>query len=370
MTQARPLRILQIARAPAGGIRKHLFSLAKMVHPQQVKFFLATDLSKADLSYKNNQDSLRCKIFDVQIPYNPGLKDISVVYKLWKHYRNQEIDIIHGHGAKGGIYARLLGLFLNAKVVYTAHGGSIHVTHGRVKNVLYSLIEKFLYLITDRIIFESLYTKEAYEGRIWSARKKGLLIYNGIDLSGEHQPKDLNQRILIGTFGELRKLKGHDILIKAISLLREKGRNIHLLISGSGEEEHTWRTLITKLDLVEHVTLETNTTDVEATMKTCDLIVQPSLFESFGYVPLEAMSLGIPVIGSAVGGMLETIQDQQTGLLVYSLTPEGFSSAIETLVDDSELRNNLVQNAYKQLRSNFSEDKMVTETKELYHSLL
>ncbi|MCK5882807.1 MAG: glycosyltransferase, partial [Bacteriovoracaceae bacterium] len=370
MTDRKPpkLKVLQIVRIPAGGIRKHIVSIIEGMESGNFECYLATDVNFADNTYKISPPLSDDKIYSISIPNSPGPKDLLMLWKLYCHYKSFKLDIIHGHGAKGGLYARLLGRMLGAKVFYTAHGGSLHAMHGSLKNALYQIIEKTLYYFTDKLVFESEYSRDTYFTKVRDAGVKAVLNYNGTHVP-EVLPasKNFSGEITIGAFGILRPIKGHDLLIKAAKLLLDNGYNIRVLISGSGEEENNLRKLATSLKIEDKLTIQTDTSDVEATMKECHLIAHPSHFESFGYVAIEAMALGIPVLSSDRGGLKEIVKDNETGY-VFSLTPESISEKVQQAVDDTEKRNRIIEKAYTKVSTKFNEQSMVSNILEEYRN--
>jgi glycosyltransferase involved in cell wall biosynthesis len=130
----------------------------------------------------------------------------------------------------------------------------------------------------------------------------------------------------------LHKYKGLDYLIKAMKLVKERIPNSKLYILGKGHEEGNLRKLVEELNLKECVEFIQNPIPnhkMPELYSSCDVYVQPSVVEPFGIAVLEAMACGKPVIGTKVGGMLDTIKDGESGYLVK-------------LQDSSELTNSII----------------------------
>lgn len=364
------IKVLHILRSPAGGIRRHVLGVVKY-SAQTCESYLATDESEADLKYQKAKTEKELGFYDVcllRIPSAPHPRDLFNLLVLAKFILKHDIDLLHGHGAKGGLYARLLGFFLRRPSAYTAHGGSLHTMFSPLMNFFYKQVELCLYYLSDAIVFESEYTQGQYKKRIKAQSQKFVLNYNGISFP-DVAPTFISKEppYVIGAFGLLRPLKGHDLLIRSLPLIKN---NVVLHIHGSGEQKEELLILAQNLGVQDKVFIFENTIDVEAEMKKCSIVVQPSRFESFGYVPLEAQALGIPVIASRVGGLVEVVKHEETGLLFESENVDALAQAIERLINDKYLRQSLIIRAWEISRGKFSETIMVENLCQLYKRLL
>ena len=106
--------------------------------------------------------------------------------------------------------------------------------------------------------------------------------------------------------------------------------------------------------------------DVAALLRSADLAVCVPWYEPFGIVPLEAMACGTPVVGSAVGGLLDTVADRRTGLLVPPRRPEAIAAAVRRLLDNPSLRRRMGDEAAAQVRQRFTWAQVARTTLEVY----
>jgi glycosyltransferase involved in cell wall biosynthesis len=376
MSSNKEIKVLQIVRAPLGGIRKHIVSIVESLEANRdFDWSWATSTLEDDVDekFKDFLPTINSdKIFSLKIIDQPEWGDLKNILKLKRKYKDKNINIIHGHGAKGGLYARILGKIIGAKVVYTPHGGSLHDMFGPIKGFIYSLIEIILYPLTDIYIFESQYSLNQFEKKVTKSKRKILLNRNGISLPAfaDEAPKINKSHWVIGSFGALRYIKGHDLIIEAIGILKTKNIICEYRIYGEGEEKNNLLNIINKLNLESQVRIFEKTKDVMEKMKQCDLVVQPSRHESFGYVPLEAMSVGRPVIASNVGGLKEIIKDRVNGLLAEPLSPLSFANLIEEIIFNDQLRMSLVSHARKSVETEFSEKIMLSNLQSCYKNLV
>jgi glycosyltransferase involved in cell wall biosynthesis len=146
-----------------------------------------------------------------------------------------------------------------------------------------------------------------------------------------------NGRIV--TASRLHPIKGADVAVRAIAELAHRNRRVHLDVYGGthpGEEGYASqvREMIRSLGVADHVTLRPFVTDPQAEWLDADVYVQPSRVDNVPLAAAEAMALGLPVIGSSVGGIPELIENRKTGLLVPPDDPAALAGAIEEILAD------------------------------------
>jgi colanic acid/amylovoran biosynthesis glycosyltransferase len=149
------------------------------------------------------------------------------------------------------------------------------------------------------------------------------------------------------TVGRVHHGKGHDIAIRSVARLRDAGRDVTLRIVGGGPAVASLQSLVRQLDLDRAVKFSGSVSeeDVIAFLRSAHAFVLATRFDALGVAYMEAMALGLPTIGTDVGGVGEVITDSHDGLLVPSEDDERLAAAIARLMDDSELRRRLSRNA-------------------------
>jgi len=368
-------KIVHIVRSPAGGIRKHIVSIIEKLD-SDFEMYLILDSSKGDKSYfefLDNNEHIQGRILDLKILEQPGFIDIINLYKILMFVLQLSPHAIHGHGAKGGVYARVIGFFLNIKVIYTAHGGSIHNMHGRTKNRLYSFLERVMYYFTDLLVFESKYSMEQYSKKISvdSSNPKFRLNYNAVPYRELPSTcREMGEEVIIGAFGLLRFIKGHDLLVSAVSNIIKRGYKIRLRIFGHGEEKQNLLQLAERKQILKSFEILEETRRVDEEMRKCHLIAHPSRFESFGYVPLEALVNGVTVVSSLSGGLREVMDNGKSGFCFETLDVESLESAIENALTSRSLREKKYLNAKKEIERKFSMDRFSSGLRDIYLSLM
>ena len=156
-----------------------------------------------------------------------------------------------------------------------------------------------------------------------------------------------DSRFHLMTVGRLGLGKGHDVTLRALARLREAGRDAQLSIIGSGPDRAVLESLVKELELEALVNFlgTLSEENVIESLGHADAFVLASRVEPRAVAYMEAMALGLPTIGTDVGGSAEIITSEQDGLLVPSEDDERLAAAIARLMDDPELRRRLGRNA-------------------------
>jgi glycosyltransferase involved in cell wall biosynthesis len=168
---------------------------------------------------------------------------------------------------------------------------------------------------------------------------------------------------LVGTVGRLQPDKGQDRFVRALALLRQRGRRVHGVVVGgtafglSPEYAASVRRLIAELGLESTVTLAGQVSDVGPYLAALDVLVNPSSGESFGIALVEAMSAGIPVINTARGGPEEILESGTTGIMLDSREPGDIADAIDVLMLDDRRRARMAE-AARARAARFTADAM------------
>jgi len=355
-------RVVQILRSPIGGIRKHVYDIIEGLPADKFEHIFITNVKEADYQLPEMKN---LKIIHMDFEEKPSLKDVQFIFSIYCILYALNVDVIHGHGAKGGLYARIVAYFLRVKCIYTPHGGSLHRVHGKIKNFIYDSIEAALLPFTDVLLFESNYSKNTYYQNILDAGEKGVVNYNGVEIPEPriHPSYKSGDRLKLASFGLLRHIKGHDIIISACLELKNSQIPFSYAIYGKGEEFSNLKNQIEVSGLNDSVKIFDYCNDVINEMLKYDFIVQPSRFESFGYVPVEAMALKIPVISSSEGGLKEVVTEE-TGYLSKLNISKEYVDILKGLFE-GKLRTK-VEKAFETVSKKFNKKNMISKLEELY----
>ncbi|MDJ0690807.1 MAG: glycosyltransferase [Xenococcaceae cyanobacterium MO_188.B32] len=203
------------------------------------------------------------------------------------------------------------------------------------------------------------------------------LSYHGLDLT-KFSPqcdrqKSNNDLPLILSVGRFCEKKGFAYLIQACHLLKQKGYQFRCQIVGYGELQPQMEQAIEQLQLQEVITLGGKLTQDKLIeiYRQADIFVLPCQISENGdrdgipNVLLEAMAMEIPVISTPISGIVELIEDRKTGLLVQQKDSQGIANAIEELINNPELRQQLQQAGRIKVAQQFSLAENIKEIKTL-----
>jgi glycosyltransferase involved in cell wall biosynthesis len=184
-----------------------------------------------------------------------------------------------------------------------------------------------------------------------------LLARPGVDTRtwelGDGEAEDSSFRLV--TVARVQHGKGHDIAIRAVARLRDAGRSVRLRIVGGGPERAALETLTEQLGVEEAVEFAGSVSEDEVIgcLRAADAFVLASRVEPLGVAYMEAMALGMPTIGTQVGGVGEVITHDHDGLLVPAEDDERLAAAVARLIDDPNLRRRLGRNARRTIVERF-----------------
>jgi glycosyltransferase involved in cell wall biosynthesis len=310
--QTDKLKIVHVFRAPLGGLFRHVVDLAaeQSARGCEVGMFFNGDARcpRVEAALARIPGGLALGVAMAPIRRNPGFSDFAAMARFVAWLGRVRPDVVHGHGSKGGAYARLSGwrTFGGGLIrAYTPHGGSFNYRIGSPLHRAYMLVEKALTPMTDVFLFESAYIAGSFDRYVGAASGVRRIVANGIS-EAEFAPvaasEDAADLLYVG---ELRAAKGIDTLLEAIALVgRSRGAVPRAVLVGSGPDEAMLTRQARRLGVARFVSF-TGPMPVREAFKLGRVLVVPSRAESMPYVVLEAAGARVPMIATNVGGIPE-----------------------------------------------------------------
>jgi glycosyltransferase involved in cell wall biosynthesis len=333
-------RILHVFRSPIGGLFRHVADLARAQadrgHDVGLFFDSSTANARTEAILRDLSPHLSLGITRVAMRRNPDPRDLGVLHSLRSFQAVIRADVIHGHGSKGGAYARMLGDKARGGAirVYTPHGGSFHFKPGNVLHHVYSGIERMLARRTEVFLFESKYVARCFEQFVGPTEKPAFVVHNGL-YPHEFEPVPYEEeRFDLLYIGEMLLAKGVGDLLDALALLRGRNRRLSLLAVGSGPDAQRLNDHARKLGILDQVTFEAPQ-PIRHVLARSRLMVMPSRAESLPYVLLEAGAARHPLVSTNVGGIPEILQPVEKELVAPGDSSR-LAAAIMASLDERE----------------------------------
>ncbi|NBC83783.1 MAG: glycosyltransferase [Bacteroidetes bacterium] len=237
---------------------------------------------------------------------------------------------------------------------------------GSAKPIKNSLFNRWLFKhIVTHIIANSQQTKKTIlaENPHLFPKDKIKVIYNGIDEKQilPYASKRQGSSIILGNAGRLSPEKGHERLLKVARELKNMGFPFQLLIAGTGPLEKDLKVLRNRYGLKNHVRFEGFTHNFTGFLSSIDIFVLTSLYEGFGYVIIEAMAAGIPVIAFDIGTTTEIIEHDKTGYIVENNNIQQMSNLLKHLIENPRKRYEMGEAAKIKVREKFSLNEMYNQ---------
>jgi glycosyltransferase involved in cell wall biosynthesis len=359
MPADKPLKILHVTRTPVGGIFRHILDVASgqatRGHHVGIVCDSTTGGERAETALAAIAPQMKLGISRIAIQRELGPTDVFGFIRVSRHLSKLRVDVLHGHGAKGGAFVRLMST-PTAIRVYTPHGGSLHYGRHSLRGTVYGAIERFLMRRTELFLFESAFARDAYRAMVGSPGGIVRVVPNGIS-AAEMAPIEPDADAAdIVSVGEFRHIKGTDVLIEAVAELHRSGRHVSLAVAGDGEEGPALREQVSRLGLTDNIRFLGHVQARKA-FSQGGLLVVPSRADSLPYVVIEAGGARIPIIASRVGGIPEILG--QDGNLIPPEDPVRLAAAIAAALDDPAAARASAERLAARVRELFSQDAMV-----------
>jgi glycosyltransferase involved in cell wall biosynthesis len=317
------------------------------------------------------------RFLELPMRRSPHINDIKILSVIRKYLSEQgPFVLIHGHSSKAGGLARLLRVLRGPKVIYSPHG---FATLSRdFRNEVrwgYGLIERGLSVFTDALIAVS--PGEAKEAiRLGYSREKILIIPNGINLAMhfEEEKEEVRRKwgltrehLIVGFVGRFVSDKAPFVLLEAFAQISSRHPMACLVMVGDGPLKSQMQEKVRQLAVEDRV-LWPGFINGRLAMRAFDIFALPSDTESFGYVIVEAMAEGLPVVSTQVGVAELAIAEGENGYLVPIRDVKAFSQALDRLLSDSVKREQMGKISLTRVQQ-FTVEKMVDATLALYREL-
>lgn len=371
--QMKKIRVaLIVTKFMRGGVQSIVEQLAVRLDPERFEVVLISLNDRG--SYTSYHENIEGKMlsFGINHPW-----DISKILRAITYLRNEKVVIAHTHP---GTLSRLIAILAGCPVIVSTW----HGTYGY--RFLSRTVARFLARQTSIFVANSSYTRGYNTAALRLPENKSVLIYNGVDAKlfqtadkPERQSSRLsfrqsmdidNAALVVCSIGRLHADKGFDVLIKAMTKVKEANANSVLMILGNGEMRDQLEKYSGELRVADSVRFYGDTLDVKPFLGASDIFVMPSSKrEGFGLALVEAMLMEVPVVGSDLGGIPEIIHESVSGLLFTPGDSNSLASSIMRLWNDKDMLERMKANSRNEALQKFAADRMVSQYQTLYNEL-
>lgn len=315
-----------------------------------------------------------------ELTYLPTMKDGNKLYKLLVAFGARlrfetlikQVDILHVHMSADNSFYRKAVFIRKAykerkKIIIHMHGSTFDLFYKERCNDEQKRQVKEIFAMADKVIALSEDWKEFLAEYICDAQKI-VVIYNAVKIPQSYQKDYMNRKILF--LGILGQRKGTYDLIDVLPEIFRRYPDSHVYFGGDGERRQAEQMCRVR-GISGHVTFLgwVRGTEKENYLKECSIYVLPTYHEGMPMSILEAMSYGMVVVSTYVGGITHIITAGENGLLCEAGDKAALQEKILKLLEDEKLRERLGQNAYGKIALDFDVRKNVKKVFQIYEKL-
>jgi glycosyltransferase involved in cell wall biosynthesis len=280
--------------------------------------------------------------------------------RVARWFRRLDADVVHINDHRGVLLAGVAARFAGKPVVWHLHGSY----PSRAITMLGRLVARRIVVVSEATRAEQVALPRG--GNV-EVLHNGLV---GLGAKGAGPPRANVDGKLVVTGARHHPDKGLDVLIRAAAIVRKREPGLRIVIAGTeqpGYEGYSaeLHALTESLGLHGTVDFAGYVPDPLRLWRSADVYVQPSRREPFGLGVVEAMSVGTPVVTTAVGGMVEIVEAGRAALQVRADDPEALAGAIEAVLADDGLATSLAESG-RARAADFSMDRMVDRLLAMY----
>jgi PEP-CTERM/exosortase A-associated glycosyltransferase len=394
----RVLHILNHSYPYADGYAIRSFSIVNAQRLRGLKPVVLTS-PKHEPAFSENPEYIEGTAYYRIHPRNSALlpANIGVISQLFRRIfevqRQQPFDLVHAHSPSlCGLAAMIYSCVRRIPFLYEVRAfwedaavDAKKYASGSIKYRMERTLETLVLRRANAITTIASYLKNDVEKR---RGKQGnvFLIPNGVD-SERFQPTLPDEKLqlelgiaptdpVIGFIGSFYRFEGLDILLQALAILKAQGLSYKAILTGGGEMEAEWRQLANNLGLTDvHFTGRIPHTDVLRYYSIMNLCVYPRLKEQITDLvtplkPLEAMAMGILVVGSNVGGICELLESRKGGLLFPAGNAEALAQLLRNILADPLRYRDVITSGRDIVQQTYSWKSHAERYHQIYQTLL
>lgn len=353
---------------PIGGAQIHVRDLAASVRVQGHSPVVITSGKGPFIDELRAQGTPTIVLRHLDAPIAP-IRDLRALREIHAALIDLRPDLLAAHSSKAGVLGRMAGWSLRIPVVFTVHGWAFTPGVPRLQATLYRQIERCAGPLASQIITVSEFDRQlALNARVIS-KHRVVTVHNGMpDIAAglRADPSRTPARlIMVARFGPQ---KDHPTLLRALAGIQDHPWEVDLI--GEGPLIQDMRSLAATLGIGSRIRFLGQRMDVDQLLAAAQISLLVTNWEGFPLSILEAMRAGLPVVASRVGGIAESVRDEETGYLVPRGDEELLRDRIRRLLLSPNLRVRLGTNGRARYEQYFTLEHFVTQTLAVYRDVL
>ncbi len=370
------MRVCQIIESSSGGSVQVALDLTRyLVGQGDDVTFIYSPLRADDAFFQEVAALPSVKFIPLPMQRAVGFHDLQAGWRLWRLLKRAgPFDVLHAHSSKAGGLMRLASLFLPRTVrIYTPHA---FITMSPGASWIYGVAEYALSYLCEAIVPVSETEKEHAVQKLRLSMRKLHVVPNGIAFEEEPSRAQARQTLglgendfVIGFVGRLVAQKNPLRLVEAFSLLAAETPLARLVIVGNGDLLPATLEAVAQANLSDRVVFCTNHR-ARALMPAFDALCCSSDYEGIPVSFLEALTEGVPIVTTPVGGTQETVVPGQTGLVADDFSASALGARLRALASLSHAEKTAMREAARRHGALFSIERMGRSMRDLYVKLV
>ncbi len=353
------IRVLHvITRLTLGGSSENTISQVVALRAAGYACTLAVGFDESEAATIDEARWRGCRLVDV-----PGLgrevvpwRDLRALGALIRLMRREGVQIVHTHTSKAGFIGRLAARLAGVPaIIHQPHGHIFYGYYGARRSALFARLERLGARWSDRIVMLTERGTDEHLAQGIGHRRQFVVVPSGVPTATVRSsaPSQALARTRLGVqpqafvivgVGRLVHIKGFDLLVAALAGVRKEIPDVRLILVGDGPEREALTTQAAALGVGAQLELGGAVSGVGRVvdyLAAADVCVVPSRNEGMSRALVEAMALGLPVVGAAVGGIPSVIGADEAGRLVPPDDVVALTGALLELGRDCRLRAKL-----------------------------
>ena len=400
------MKILRIiARLNVGGPARHVVWLTEALQDQEFQTTLIAGTvppGEDDMEYFADEHGVK-PIYLREMSREISPSDLRSLLKLYRQIKVEKPDIIHTHTAKAGTLGRIAGSMYRwltwsallgrprpLRIVHTFHGHVFHSYYSPLKTRVFLAIERILARASDRIIVLSDQQLDEINSKFRVGRRTRFSIVPlGIDVDRfDDRPTNRQQLraefgakdgdVIVGFVGRLTEIKNIPLFLRTSALFLNEPK-VRFVVVGDGHLRKSLEQEAASLGVGRSTLFLGNRSDVSQIYNALDIVALTSLNEGTPLSLIEAMAAGKAIISTGVGGVRDLLGSAmkkedgftvcERGIRVETFEPDYYRSALEYLVENEQIRNEIASRGREHVRSVYGKERLIDDIKRLYREL-